>query len=105
MDYSSICASRSRSETERTAGKSTRLRDCYRVLGKRKPGLDGVAAVGMEGEKKPEGLRGEEIQGWLGVMGEQEKRKERKTPIVQIWKETLNFKLYHMIRAVCVYYK
>lgn len=35
------------------------------------------------------GLSGEGIQGWLEVVGEQEKGKEKKTPIFQIWRETL----------------
>lgn len=86
-------------------GKSTRLRDCYRVLGKRKPALNGVAAAEMEGEKKPRGLQGEGIQGRLGGVAEQEKGREKKMPIFQIWKEKLNFKLFQMIRAVHVYYK
>ena len=78
MDYSSICASRSRSERECATGESTRLGNCYHALGKRKQALDGVATVEMEGEKKPEGPSGEGIQAWLGIMGRQEKGKEKR---------------------------
>lgn len=73
VDYSSISASRSRSETECTAGKPTKLRDCYQFWGRGNE-LWSEATAGMKGVGGTRTKRRRNRRR-LGVMEDQEKQK------------------------------